>query len=503
MTEKYKKISEMYNPELTDTENAIIIGVSRDSVCRWRKKNNMPKPSKKLLTDKKISNMFNPELTDKENAIIIGISADRVKDWRLENNISKLSKKSQTDKKISEIYNPKLTDAENANNIGISPERVGEWRKKNNIAKPSKKLLTDKRIADMFNPELTDEENATIIGVKLRRVKEWRLEYKVKSLKAWDNKRQVIYKQIEDLYNPDMSISENATSIGVKPCRVYEWRKNHQELVREMCIGTKDENWSVIKDFPDYMVSKFGQVYSMRSGKILKPLKSIDGYVCYALTKDKKRYNVNVQKLVAEAFVPNPESKTIVLHIDGDKTNNVWTNLKWGYRSDSEDFLIARINNGLNLTNKSNPQRAKKIQEKYGIKVHQYTLGGEYIASYNSLSEASRTVNVNERCISKCYNGTQQSAGGYKWKVDSESDNLIKLQMHKNRYKNSKTTQKYDLGKKRKVNQYTLGGEFIASYNSISEAHKSTKTSYLNIGQCCLGKLRTSGGYIWRYADNE
>lgn len=411
-----KKISNMFNPELTDEENAAIIGVSPRRIKEWRLENNTPKPSKKLLTDKKISNMFNPELTDEENAAIIGVKVSRLKKWRLENNISTPSKKLLTNRKIAKSYNPELTDKENAEIIGVSSNRIKEWRLENNISKPSKKLLTDKNIAKTYNPELTDAENAAIIGMKASRLKEWRLEYKVKSLKVSDSKRQKIYKQIESVYNPNLTDAENATIIGVKPNRIYEWRKNNQKLVRKLHIDSKDDDWTIIKDFPDYMVSKFGQVYSMRTYKTLKPLKSIDGYVCYALTKNKKRYNVNIQKLVAEAFIPNPESKTIVIHIDGDKNNNVWTNLKWGYRSDSESFLAAKVKNGLNRKGKKNPKLSKVLRERYGIKVNQYTLDGEFIARYNSLVEASQIINIDPSGIGACCRGKAKSSGGYIWK---------------------------------------------------------------------------------------
>ena len=235
-------------------------------------------------------------------------------------------------------------------------------------------------------------------------------------MKAFEYKKRIDYKKIESLYNPDMNDAENAEIIGLKPSRIHMWRKENQELVKEMHIGANNDDWAVIKDFPNYMVNKFGQVYTMRSDKILQPLKSIEGYVCYALTKDKKRYNVNVHKLVAEAFIPNPENKTSVLHIDGDKTNNVWTNLKWGYRSDSESFLAAKVRNGLNRKGKKNPKLSKTLRERYGVKVNQYTLDGEFIARYNSLVEASQIINKRSHGIGDCCRGRIKSSGGFIWK---------------------------------------------------------------------------------------
>ena len=129
---------------------------------------------------------------------------------------------------------------------------------------------------------------------------------------------------------------------------------------------------------------------------------------------------MNIQKLVAEAFIPNPESKTIVIHIDGDKNNNVWTNLKWGYRSDSESFLAAKVKNGLNRKGKKNTKLSKVLRERYGVKVNQYTLDGEFIARYNSLVEASQIINGSSRCIGACCRGKVKSSGGYIWKYAEE-----------------------------------------------------------------------------------
>ena len=150
-------------------------------------------------------------------------------------------------------------------------------------------------------------------------------------------------------------------------------------------LSNIDDNWAEIKDFPDYMVSRYGQVYSKRTNKILKPLKSIDGYVCFALTRNKKRYNVNLQRIVAEAFIPNPDNKTCVHHINGDITDNVWTNLVWGYRSDSAKFLNARVKGGnrrkgRKISKEHLEKMRKSLLEKQGIKVIQYTMDGEFIA---------------------------------------------------------------------------------------------------------------------------
>lgn len=261
-------------------------------------------------------------------------------------------------------------------------------------------------------------------------------------------------------------------------------------------LSNIDDNWAEIKDFPDYMVSRYGQVYSKRSNKILKPLKSIDGYVCFALTRNKKRYNVNLQRIVAEAFIPNPDNKTCVHHINGDITDNVWTNLVWGYRSDSEKFLDARVKGGnrrkgRKISKEHLEKMRKSLLEKQGIKVIQYTMDGEFIAMYNSYGEAMRLTGVNDGSIGACCSGKQKHTGGYIWKPSPEEDNLCKVACKK---VNTKAV---------KVNQYTLDGKFIATYTSLGEAHRITGVSRSRVALCCYGKAWTTGGYKWKFADTD
>lgn len=85
--------------------------------------------------------------------------------------------------------------------------------------------------------------------------------------------------------------------------------------------------WRKIKGF-HYSVSNTGEVRNDKTGRILKKRHSTSGYLCVQLF-DKKTYFKYVHRLVGEAFVQNPKNHPQIDHIDGDKTNNDVSNLRW------------------------------------------------------------------------------------------------------------------------------------------------------------------------------
>jgi hypothetical protein len=88
-------------------------------------------------------------------------------------------------------------------------------------------------------------------------------------------------------------------------------------------------------DFPNYLISNKGEVYSVPYKKIMKQQKNNDGYIGIQLTKKNERKSFLVHRLVAMHFIPRIEGKDVVNHIDGNKTNNNVSNLEWCTNSEN------------------------------------------------------------------------------------------------------------------------------------------------------------------------
>jgi hypothetical protein len=89
------------------------------------------------------------------------------------------------------------------------------------------------------------------------------------------------------------------------------------------------EIYKPIKNYPNYKVSNLGNVKNITTGLILSLNSLSNGYNVVVLSKNNKQKMCSIHRLVAEAFLTNPENKKCVDHIDGNTTNNNLTNLRW------------------------------------------------------------------------------------------------------------------------------------------------------------------------------
>ena len=95
------------------------------------------------------------------------------------------------------------------------------------------------------------------------------------------------------------------------------------------------EEWKILDEFPEYSISTLGRVRNNKNDYIRIPDINSKGYHRLRLVRDGKIIRKFVHRLVAENFLPNPLSKPMVDHINGDNKNNTVTNLRWATRSEN------------------------------------------------------------------------------------------------------------------------------------------------------------------------
>lgn len=89
------------------------------------------------------------------------------------------------------------------------------------------------------------------------------------------------------------------------------------------------EEWKIYPEFPTYEVSTYGQVRNKKRGNIIKQREDKDGYLVVNLSFEGKKYHRRVNRLIATAFIPNPDNLEIADHIDRNRKNNHVSNLRW------------------------------------------------------------------------------------------------------------------------------------------------------------------------------
>lgn len=178
-----------------------------------------------------------------------------------------------------------------------------------------------------------------------------------------------------------------------------------------------EEVW---KDVPEYeglyMISNLGNVLSKvpNNGKpkkkIMKQSICSSGYMKVVLSKNGNHKQHMIHRLVAKAFIPNPENKETVNHIDGNKKNNCVDNLEWNTYSEN---LKHAYKNGLNSWNPRKGERMKAVEQ-----LDRNT--EEVIARYQSVGEALRAINApasHYSLISCCDKRKHYNTFyGYKWR---------------------------------------------------------------------------------------
>lgn len=182
-----------------------------------------------------------------------------------------------------------------------------------------------------------------------------------------------------------------------------------------------EEIWKDVKNYEGrYQVSNKGSVRSLNftketkggftqnsPSKILKQSVNQKGYKVVMLYKEKKGTLFQVHRLVASAFIENPNNLPVINHKDENPQNNTVENLEWCTQRYNCNYS-ARKHIGRQTYEHKGSCRPKKA-------VIQYDLNGNYISEYSSIAEASRSTGAKVAFIYYCCTGQRKSTCGYKW----------------------------------------------------------------------------------------
>lgn len=153
-----------------------------------------------------------------------------------------------------------------------------------------------------------------------------------------------------------------------------------------------DEIWKTIDEFEDYAISNYGRLKRLTIGKgtvpgrILTPNKNNCGYLFYTFKKNKKAYARTIHRLVALAFIENPNNYSDVDHIDGNKLNNQACNLQWLSHKDNVNKMM--LEKGEEIKEK----RREKFKQTIATRNFNYKIYDNEVLAYKYDSKYFKTL---------------------------------------------------------------------------------------------------------------
>ena len=172
------------------------------------------------------------------------------------------------------------------------------------------------------------------------------------------------------------------------------------------------EEFKILAEFPRYRIYNDGRVYTLIYNKFLRPNRNNDGYYCYNLCNANGiSKGMKAHRLVALAFVPNPDNLPEVNHKDGNKENNYYTNLEWC--THSQNIKHAWDNSLI----KNTPERIQKIKDANLNKEGKMNPASKPVILLNSgevfesMRLAGKRIGRNPSGISECCCGKRNYCG--------------------------------------------------------------------------------------------
>lgn len=221
----------------------------------------------------------------------------------------------------------------------------------------------------------------------------------------------------------------------------------------------------------EYSVSTDGLVRKDTKNNYILSQSSQQDYKFVTLQLEGKQKRMRVHRLVAETFIPNPENKPFVNHIDGNRSNNNVENLEWVTPSENTQHAVAT---GLMMNGR---KRA----------VIQYNLQGEKMMTFESASEAARQTGGSQSKITMCCRRQRETANDYQWRYEDDIQDIKIVQ------------KRFITGKQ--VAQCDEDYNIITIYPSFKAAAEAVGGTSSAISRVCSGTNIRHKGYKWKLVE--
>lgn len=254
-----------------------------------------------------------------------------------------------------------------------------------------------------------------------------------------------------------------------------------------MNYNTKEEIWKDVVGYEGYYrVSNKGRVKSIDrtvigqhgkinlKGKMLSTPKNEDGYECFGLTRDGKAKGAKVHRVVAEAFIPNPNNYPEINHKDEDKANNVVENIEWCDRKYNMNYGTVQERM------MSHPNRIKAHEESKReiVAVCTKTLKETYFESITKADEEG----YKRRNIWSAIVGNDATHKGHVW-------------FYSEGYNEHELNKKLKRARGKIVASINESGDIVKVYGSVSEAAKVIGVDASNVSRSCNSVGRKTKGH--------
>lgn len=226
-----------------------------------------------------------------------------------------------------------------------------------------------------------------------------------------------------------------------------------------------------------YLVSEEGKVFSVRNNRVLKNQRLSTGYWRIELNINGKYQRRFIHRLVAEAFLPNPDNLPCVNHKDENPSNNHVSNLEWCTHKYNTNYgtRIERI--------KTNRQKKDTSEYYWSKKVYQFDLEGRFIKEYGSVAAAARDIEGSSTCINKVIHGVMKKYKGYYW----NNEKVFNY-----------NPEKIHGLKKGAILQIDDNGNIVRRYLTGNELEEAGYKQ-LSVNRVCRGERNTYKGYKWKH----